>query len=82
MEKYLRLQKFYKNFSNLNVDQIIPLEGVGVVGNIVFIDDKYKGRLQMPKIKITRWRLLEILFLDFDARFRYPIFEGIFTLDT
>jgi hypothetical protein len=36
-----------------------------LVGNIVVIDVKDKGRLQMSEIKIARWRLLEILFLDF-----------------
>jgi hypothetical protein len=35
------------------------------VENIVFIDFKDKGILQMSKIKIARWRLLEILFLYF-----------------
>jgi hypothetical protein len=32
----------------------------------------------MSKIKIARWRLLEILFLEFG----YPIFEGIFSINT
>jgi hypothetical protein len=36
-----------------------------IVGNIVVIDVKDRGRLQMSKINIARWRLLEILFLDF-----------------
>jgi hypothetical protein len=36
-----------------------------IVGNIVFIDFKDRGRLQMSKINIARWRLLEILVLDF-----------------
>jgi hypothetical protein len=36
-----------------------------IVGNIVFIDVKDRGRLHMSKINIARWRLLEILFLDF-----------------
>jgi len=36
----------------------------GIVGNSVFIDVKDRGRIQMSKIKITRWRFLEILFLD------------------
>jgi hypothetical protein len=36
-----------------------------IVGNIVVIDVKNRRRLQMPKINIARWRLLEILFLDF-----------------
>jgi hypothetical protein len=35
------------------------------VGNIVVIDVKDRERLQMSKIKIARWRLLAILFLDF-----------------
>jgi hypothetical protein len=30
--------------------------------NIVFIDAKERGRLQMSKISIARWRLLEIYF--------------------
>ena len=37
----------------------------GIVENIVVIDVKDRGRLHMSKIKIARWRLLEILFLDF-----------------
>jgi hypothetical protein len=46
-----------------------------VVGNILVIDFKDKGSLQMPKINITRlkmsninisrWRLLKVLLLDF-----------------
>jgi hypothetical protein len=36
-----------------------------IVENIVVIDVKYVKRLQMSKIKIARWILLEILFLDF-----------------
>jgi hypothetical protein len=38
---------------------------LGFVGNIVVIDVKDRGRLWMYKINIARWRLLEILFLDF-----------------
>ena len=52
------------------------------VENIVFIDVKYRQRLHMSNINIARWRLLKILFCFFDARFRYPIFKGIFTLNT
>jgi hypothetical protein len=33
-------------------------------GNIFFIDVKERGRLQMLKKNIARWRLLETLFLD------------------
>jgi hypothetical protein len=48
------------------IDQGLPSITKGeIVGNIVFIDVKYMGRLQMSKINIARWRLLEILFLDF-----------------
>jgi hypothetical protein len=36
-----------------------------IVGNSVFIDAKDRGRLQISKINIAIWRLLEILFLDF-----------------
>jgi hypothetical protein len=36
-----------------------------IVGNIVVIDFKDRGRIQMSKIKITRWRFLEILFFNF-----------------
>jgi hypothetical protein len=36
-----------------------------IIRNIIGIDAKYRGRLQMSKINIARWRLLEILFLDF-----------------
>jgi hypothetical protein len=36
-----------------------------IVGNIVVIDFKNKGRIHMSKINIARWRLLEIWFLDF-----------------
>jgi hypothetical protein len=46
-----------------------------IVGNIVVIDVKDRGSLQMSKINITslqmskiniaRWRLLKVLFLDF-----------------
>jgi hypothetical protein len=36
-----------------------------IFGNIFFIDVKDRGRLQMSKINIARWILLEILFLDF-----------------
>ena len=36
-----------------------------IVVNIVVIDVKDRGRLLMSKINIARWRLLEILFLDF-----------------
>jgi hypothetical protein len=35
------------------------------VGNIVLIDVKDMGRLQMSKIKIAKWRFLEILVLDY-----------------
>jgi hypothetical protein len=33
-----------------------------IVGNIFFIDVKDRGRLQISKINISIWRLLEILF--------------------
>jgi hypothetical protein len=36
-----------------------------IVGNIVFINVKYRGRLHMSKLNISIWILLEILFLDF-----------------
>jgi hypothetical protein len=36
-----------------------------IVGNIVVIDVKDRGRLQMSKINIARWRLLEIFFSYF-----------------
>jgi hypothetical protein len=36
-----------------------------IIGSIVVIDVKDMGRLHMSKINIARWRLLEILFLDF-----------------
>jgi hypothetical protein len=36
----------------------------------------------MSKINIARWILLEICFWIFYAQFGYPIFEGIFTLNT
>jgi hypothetical protein len=36
-----------------------------IIGNVVVIDVKDRARLQMSKIKITTWRLLEIMFLDF-----------------
>jgi len=35
------------------------------VGNIVVINVKDKGRLQMSKMKIARWKLLETLLLDY-----------------
>ena len=35
-----------------------------IVVNIIVIDVKYRGRIQMSKINIARWRLLEILLLD------------------
>jgi hypothetical protein len=35
----------------------------------------------MSRIRIEKWRLLEILFLDFYAQFGYFIFECIFTLE-
>ena len=47
------------------------LKGGGILGsypndgNIVVIYVKGKGTLHMSKIKIARWILLEILFLDF-----------------
>ena len=34
-----------------------------IVRNFVVIDVKDKGRLQMSKIKIARWILLEFVFL-------------------
>jgi len=36
-----------------------------IVGNIIVIDVKERGRLHMSKIKIARWKLPEILILDF-----------------
>jgi hypothetical protein len=36
-----------------------------IVGNIVVIEVKDRGRLHMSKIKIERWRLLEIFFFGF-----------------
>jgi hypothetical protein len=53
-----------------------------VVGNIIVIDVKERGRLQMSKKNIARWILLEILFLDFLCLVWIPIFEGMFTLNT
>jgi hypothetical protein len=57
-----------------------------IVGNIVVIDVKDRGRLHMSKINIAK--MSKILLQDgdcfwiFDAQFGYPIFEGIFTLHT
>jgi hypothetical protein len=31
-----------------------------IIGNIVVIDVKYRGRLQMSKINIARWIFLKI----------------------
>jgi hypothetical protein len=41
------------------------MKKVEIVGNIVFNNVKYRRILQMSKINIARWRLLEILVLDF-----------------
>jgi hypothetical protein len=43
----------------------MKLEEDSYVGNIIVIDVRDKGRIHMSKINIARWRLLEILFLDF-----------------
>jgi hypothetical protein len=59
-----------------------------IVGNIVVIDVKDRGRLQMSKPtyvqdKYCKMEIVEsITFWIFDAQFGYPIFEGIFTLHT
>jgi hypothetical protein len=42
-----------------------PKSLITSIENIFIIDFKDRGRRHMSKIKIARWILLEILFLDF-----------------